>query len=115
MRVATGYGMESILPDLYLKHLIVDSFSSDSESVTENGGTSGGGRADSKIRIKIKENNMGNTVNSGVLNIVRKISKRIVINENSVKKTEKSDVVNNTVNVYLEEQKETYQGCWLVQ
>lgn len=99
--------MESILPDLYLKHLIVDSFSN-SDSVSGKGGLSGGGGTDSKIRIKIKENNIDDAVNSGVINIVRKISKRIVANEDSVKKTGKSNVVDNTVNVYLEEQKETY-------
>lgn len=86
VRVATGYGMESILPDSYLKHLIVDSLFSDSASVSGNGGSSDSGRADSKIRIRIKENNMDDAVNSGVLNMVRKISKRIVANESSVKK-----------------------------
>lgn len=110
VRIATGYGMESILPDLYLKHLIVDSFVPGSDHVTGNGGLSGGGGADSKIRIKIKENNMGDAVNDGVLNMVKEISKRIVVNEGSVKKTGKTDIVDNSVNVYLEEEKETYQG-----
>lgn len=88
VRIATGYGMESVLPDIYLKHLIANSFTKSADSISGKGGQAGGGGSDSNIRIKLNNVSETQMFNKGVLNMVQSISNKILQSESKIRKSD---------------------------
>ncbi|OYS28568.1 hypothetical protein CBF75_10220 [Lactobacillus taiwanensis] len=79
VRVQTGYGMESILPDIYLNKLIVKAFTKQTKSrtITKGNGQSGGGGASATVNVAGEELVHHKTYSQGTEELVKLITQRI--------------------------------------
>ncbi|KXN76492.1 TPM domain-containing protein [Lactobacillus johnsonii] len=79
VRVQTGYGMESILPDIYLNKLIVKAFTKQTKSrtITKGNGQSGGGGASATVNVAGEELVHHKTYSQGTEELVKLITQGI--------------------------------------
>lgn len=79
VRVQTGYGMESILPDVYLNKTIVKAFTKETKSriINKGNGQSGGGGASATVNVAGEELVHHKTYSQGTKELVNLIVHRI--------------------------------------
>ncbi|MDX5108420.1 TPM domain-containing protein [Lactobacillus gasseri] len=100
VRVQTGYGMESILPDAYLNKTIVKAFTKETKSriINKGNGQSGGGGASATVNVAGEELVHHKTYSQGTKELVNLIVHRITdklptqSNKDSKSKSDKADV-----------------------
>lgn len=100
VRVQTGYGMESILPDAYLNKTIVKAFTKETKSriIKKGTGQSGGGGASATVNVAGEELVHHKTYSQGTKELVNLIAHRITnklptqTNKDSKSKLDKADV-----------------------
>lgn len=96
VRVQTGYGMESILPDIYLNKLIVKAFTKQTKSrtITKGNGQSGSGGASATVNVAGEELVHHKTYSQGTEELVKLITKRIKDKVPRESKDTKKDTTN---------------------
>lgn len=100
VRVQTGYGMESILPDAYLNKTIVKAFTKETKSriISKGTGQSGGGGASATVNVAGEELVHHKTYSQGTKELVNLVAHRITdklptqSNKGSKSKLDKADV-----------------------
>lgn len=106
VRIQTGYGMESILPDAYLNKTIVKAFTKETKSRIINKGTgqSGGGGASATVNVAGEELVHHKTYSQGTKELVNLVAHRItdkLPTENNKDSNRKSDEdVDETVHFF---------------
>ena len=106
VRVQTGYGMESILPDAYLNKTIVKAFTKETKSriIKKGTGQSGGGGASATVNVAGEELVHHKTYSQGTKELVNLIAHRItdkLPTENNKDSNRKSDEdIDETVDLF---------------